>query len=278
MNSARVVLLGTGTPNADPDRSGPSLAVVVEDKAYVVDFGPGVVRRAAAAQRRGVLALRTTNLETAFLTHLHSDHTTGYPDLILTPWVLGRSKPIDVYGPPGLASMTNHILSAYEMDREIRVCGLEPCNPEGYGAVAHEIGPGNCYQDKYVTVEAFEVDHGDGWVALGYQFTTKSRRIVISGDTAPIESVIEIWKDCDLLVHEVYSTAGFLRRPREWQKYHSHMHTSSEQLAEIAVRVNPKTLLLTHILLWGSTEQELVNEITQRYEGEVICGEDLGVY
>ena len=278
MNRARVVLLGTGTPIADPDRSGPSLALVVEDKAYVVDFGPGVVRRAAAAQLNGVQALRTTNLETAFLTHLHSDHTTGYPDLISTPWVLGRSKPIDVYGPPGLASMTNHILAAYEMDREIRVCGLEPCNPEGYGAVAHEIGPGNCYQDEYVSVEAFEVNHGDGWVALGYQFTTENRRIVISGDTAPIDSVIEIWKGCDLLVHEVYSTAGLLRCPREWQKYHSHMHTSSEQLAEIAGQVNPKTLLLTHILFWGSTEQELVNEITQGYDGEVICGEDLGVY
>ncbi len=278
MEKTQVVLLGTGTPNPDPERSGPSLAVVVNDKSYIVDFGPGVVRRAAAAYQNGVKALQVKNMEIAFLTHLHSDHTAGYPDLISTPWVLGRSKPIDVYGPPGLANMTNHILDAYEMDREIRVCGLEPSNPEAYGAIAHEIGPGKCYQDQNINVEAFEVNHGEGWMALGYQFTTKDRRIVISGDTTPIDSVIELWRGCDLLVHEVYSTEGFFRRPKEWQSYHENMHTSGAQLAEIAAKVRPKLVLLTHILLWGSTEQELLEEIKQNYDGEVLCGADLGVY
>ena len=111
-STTRIVLLGTGTPNADPDRSGPAVAVIVGKTPYLVDFGPGVVRRAAAAYKKGVKALKVTNIRTVFLTHLHSDHTAGYPDLILTPWVLGREKPLEVYGPEGLAEMTDHILAA----------------------------------------------------------------------------------------------------------------------------------------------------------------------
>src|SRR5215468_4919831 len=121
----RVVLLGTGTPVPDPDRSGPATAIVVDDSAYLVDFGPGVVRRAkAAVLDRGITALEPANLKVAFATHLHSDHTAGYPDLILTGWTAGRRTPLEVYGPTGLQSMTEHILQAYRIDIETRT------NPE----------------------------------------------------------------------------------------------------------------------------------------------------
>src|SRR4026207_1678372 len=127
-NSSRsqVVLLGTGTPNADPERSGPSVAIVVNDTPYLVDFGPGVVRRAAAAFRKGVKGLAVKNLSRAFVTHLHSDHTAGYPDLILTPWVLERKEPLEVFGPKGIKPMTEHILKAYSADIDIRLNGGEP--------------------------------------------------------------------------------------------------------------------------------------------------------
>jgi glyoxylase-like metal-dependent hydrolase (beta-lactamase superfamily II) len=99
--STRIVLLGTGTPSPDPDRSGPATAVVVNGTPYLIDFGPGVVRRIAAASQKGVAGLGVVNVRVAFLTHLHSDHTAGYPDLILTPWSVGRSQPLEVYGPAG---------------------------------------------------------------------------------------------------------------------------------------------------------------------------------
>ena len=111
----KIILLGTGTPNAEPDRSGPSVALMVDETPYIFDFGPGVVRRAAAA------GLPLVKLNRAFLTHIHSDHTTGYPDLILTPWTLGRVEPLEVYGPSGIHKMTEHILEAYEEDIKERL-------------------------------------------------------------------------------------------------------------------------------------------------------------
>src|SRR6266568_2128653 len=109
----KVILLGTGTPRPFPDRSGPATAIVVEDRAYLVDFGPGVVRRAAAAAERGTSALDPARITVAFATHLHSDHTAGLPDLILIPWVMGRTQ-FDVYGPLGTEEMTEHVLAAWQ--------------------------------------------------------------------------------------------------------------------------------------------------------------------
>ncbi|MBI3834339.1 MAG: MBL fold metallo-hydrolase [Planctomycetes bacterium] len=121
----RVVLLGTGTPNADPEHSGPAVAIVVDDTAYLVDCGPGVVRRAAAAYEKGIAALEPSKLRLLYVSHLHSDHTVGLPDLLLTPWVLGRDAPLVVYGPVGIKNMTDHIEQAYEEDIHMRIDGLE---------------------------------------------------------------------------------------------------------------------------------------------------------
>src|SRR5690606_59365 len=119
-SSPRIVLLGTGTPSPDPERSGAATAIVVNGTPYLVGFGPGVVRRIAAAQQKGVAGLSVTGVRVAFLTHLHSDHTAGLPDLILTPWAVGRIAPLEIYGPAGLEEMTAHVLMAYDADISIR--------------------------------------------------------------------------------------------------------------------------------------------------------------
>jgi hypothetical protein len=111
-NRTQVVLLGTGMPRPNPARSGPATAIVVNGRAYLVDAGPGVVRRAQAAFEMGIQALAPVNLTTTFLTHLHSDHTVGLPDLIFTTWVQGRKGPINLYGPAGTEAMTGHIMQA----------------------------------------------------------------------------------------------------------------------------------------------------------------------
>lgn len=274
----QLVLLGTGTPNADPDRFGPAVAIVVNDAPYVIDSGPGVVRRAAAAARNGVKGLAVEKLRRLFITHLHSDHTTGLPDFIFTPAVLDRDAPLEIYGPPGTKKMTGLILKAYAEDINIRLHGLEPAKPRGYEVRAQDVKPGIIYKDANVTVKAFAVKHGSWKDAYGYRFETADRTIVISGDTAPAESIIEACNGCDVLVHEVYSTTGFARRPPEWQHYHSSFHTSSKELAEIAAKTRPKLLVLYHQLLWGATKEQLLEEIKQRYQGPVAFGNDLDVY
>src|SRR5947207_3815876 len=205
-----VVVLGTGTPNADPDRFGPATAVVVDDRAYLVDAGIGIVRRAASAQHSGVGALAVRKLTRAFITHLHSDHTLGLADLILSPWVLDRDAPLDLYGPAGLQRMTDHLREAYADDVRIRMSGGEPRHSDaGRQVRAHEIAPGLVYRDDRVTVTAFAVSHGDWPHAFGYRFQTPDRTIVISGDTGPDSHIDEQCARCDVLVHEVYSAAGF---------------------------------------------------------------------
>jgi ribonuclease BN (tRNA processing enzyme) len=157
----KVVLLGTGAPAPDPERSGPATAIVVNDTAYLVDLGPGVVRRANAAFLRGVQALEPTKERIVFVTHLHSDHTLGYSDLIFTPWTMGRRIALEVYGPKGLKAMTEHLLDAYRVDIETRTNadGNQHDFPEGYNVNAHEITSGIVYKDANVTVTAFATKH-----------------------------------------------------------------------------------------------------------------------
>jgi ribonuclease BN (tRNA processing enzyme) len=277
----RVVFLGTGTPNADPQHSGNSVAIVVNNTPYIVDFGPGLIRKAAALspQYGGKIAgLEVANIKRAFLTHLHSDHTTGYPDLILTPWVLGRDAPLEVYGPEGIAAMTERILEAYREDIRMRIYGLEPANNQGWRVISHEIKEGIIYKDENVTVEAFRVEHGSWPEVYGFKFTTPDRVIAVSGDTRPCPNLVEKCKGVDILVHEVYSQEKLKERTPFWQKYHPQFHTSTLELAEIAKQVQPGLLILYHQLFWGITDRELVTEITDHYKGQVVSAKDLDVY
>jgi ribonuclease BN (tRNA processing enzyme) len=277
--AAQLVVLGTGTPNADPDRSGPALAVVVNGTAYLVDAGPGVVRRAAAAQRAGIAALEPKRLARVFITHLHSDHTVGLPDLIFTPWVLERKEPLTVYGPPGIKAMTDHLEQAYAEDVRVRIDGAEPANETGYRVSAHEVAPGVVYRDSNVVVRAFAVAHGDWKVAYGYRFDGGGRSIVVSGDTRASDAVVRACSGCDVLVHEVYSAEMFVRRAPEWQRYHAAAHTSTKELAALAARARPKLLVLYHQLFWGTDDAGLLREIRAAgYKGPVVSAKDLGVY
>ena len=277
-SKTQVVLLGTGTPNADPDRSGPAIAVVVNDTSYVVDSGPGVVRRAAAAAKKGIKGLAVEKLRRLFLTHLHSDHTVGLPDFIFTPAVLERDAQLEIFGPPGTKRMTSFILKAFSEDIGLRLKGLEPAKPRGYDVLAQDVKPGVVYKDINVTVKAFAVKHGSWQYSYGYRFETSDRVIVVSGDCAPSESVIEACNGCDVLVHEVYSATAFTHRSPEWQRYHSSFHTSSKELAEIAGKAKPKLLVLYHQLFWGTTPDALVEEIRKYYQGAIVSGNDLDIY
>jgi ribonuclease BN (tRNA processing enzyme) len=291
-SGTRLVLLGTGTPQPDPDRSGSATAIVVNGRAYLVDFGPGVVRRAAAASmEKGIRELSPANIRVVFTTHLHSDHTAGYPDLILTPWTMGRQQPLELYGPNGLKEMTDHLLQAYREDIAIRRDGMEKASPEGWKVNVHKVKAGVVFRDDNVTVTAFPTKHGDWAESYGYRFDTADRSIVISGDTTPVQETIDACRGCDILVHEA-QTMKFLSNPMrpnaqgyDINAYVARYHTTTEQLVELARKTKPGLLVLYHnpITLhpdkrpFASTPEDLLKEM-KGYSGRVVVGRDLDVY
>jgi ribonuclease BN (tRNA processing enzyme) len=293
------VLLGTGTPVPDPDRSGPASAIVVDDSAYLVDFGPGVIRRAkAAVLDRHITALEPANLKVAFVTHLHSDHTAGYPDLILTGWTAGRRTALEVYGPTGLQSMTDHLLQAYRIDIETRTNseGDQRGSPEGWKVNAHDIKGGIVYKDGKVTVTAFPTKHA--MESYGFRFDTPDRSVVISGDTSPTDDTIKACNGCDVLIHEARALDLLARLPEERRAFGARNHTTSEQLAALATKAKPRLLIVYHawISWWPglassgnepvglstgqphSSADVLQKEIGSRYSGHFVIGRDLDVY
>lgn len=273
----QVVLLGTGNPGPDPDRSGPATAIVVNGTAYLVDFGPGVVRRASAAfLDKGVKALETTKLRVAFVTHLHSDHTVGYADLIFTPWTIGRRVPLEVYGPRGLKAMTEHILEAYRVDIETRTNpdGNQRGFPEGHDVNAHEITAGVIYKDSNVTVTAFPTKHA--MESYGYRFDTPDRSIVISGDTHPTQETIDACRGCDVLIHEAHTPAWLATRPETFQRFSAKYHTTTPELAELAIKAKPRLLILYHYN--GLSAEELMADMLAHYPGHFVVGRDLDIY
>lgn len=281
-SGSEVVMLGTGMPAADPDRSGPAVAVVVNGTAYLVDCGPGVVRRAAAAAQHDPLpALQASNLKIVFITHLHSDHTLGYPDLILSSWVLGRKEPLAAYGPLGLQDMTRHILEAWKKDIDVRTRGREKqsARPE---VQVHEIQPGVVYRDANVKVTAFLVRHGSWDEAFGYRFDTPDRSIVISGDTSPSDSVVKACNGCDLLLHEMYDDSMLKASDQDKapsRKYFAAFHTSAQELAKIANEARPKLLVLYHQMGAPVDDARMLDALRSGgYKGPAVSAHDLDVY
>jgi ribonuclease BN (tRNA processing enzyme) len=274
----RIVMLGTGTPIPDPDRMGPSVAVIVDSVPYLFDAGTGVVRRAAAAQRSGVEGLRMPQLQRVFLTHLHSDHTLGLADLLFTPWIQGRTVPLEVYGPPGTQRLVNGILDGNDEDIRERVASSGGPAANGWKANVHEIAEGVVYTDARVTIRAFAVTHSAWKYAFGYRIETPDRSIVISGDTRPSPAIAAACNGCDVLIHEVYSDSGFATMKPVRQAYHAQAHTSATQLGTIATNARPKLLILTHLLFFGASEGRMLAEVRSTFRGNVVLARDLQLF
>ena len=276
MSRAQVIILGSGTPNAEADRVSSGVALAVDGRPYLVDCGHGVVQRVVQAHEAGVINWDTTDLTRLFVTHLHADHTVGLPDLLFTPWIHGRDEKLIACGPAGLQRMARHLLLAYEENiREHRAA--HPSSESGYQIDARDISEGLCYHDERVEVHALRANHGD-LNAFSYKIITAAGTVVISGDTKPVAAFADWARGCDLLIHEVYSSSQFASRPPAWQRYHARVHTSTAELTALAREIRPRQLLLYHQLFWGLQPDELVAEVKREYAGEVISTKDLDVF
>ena len=275
--STKLFILGTGTPNPNPERMGSSYLVLANDEPYLFDYGTGVVRRIAAFSTSWggeYQALEVENLKYAFLTHIHSDHTLGLADLIITPWIMGRSEPLKIFGPKGAKNMHTNIIKAYQPDIDYRIYGTQPQNSTGYKVIFNELKDKFVYQDENIKVTAFLNDHGDLQESYGFLIETTDKKILISGDTAMSKNLISYGENLDYLIHEIYSQKGFNNKTPDWQKYHQAHHTGPKEVAEIANLLQPKSLILSHILFWGSSEQEILDEVKTFYSGKIIVAED----
>ena len=281
ISETKLIILGSGTPNPDPERYGSGYAVVVNDDAYIVDFGPGIVRRISAMSPTWggeFSSMELENINIAFLTHIHSDHTGALADLILTPWIMGRDEPLNLYGPKGLKLMSKNITEAYIDDINYRLYGSQPANELGFTTNVTEISEdGTIFKDKNVEVIAFKNAHGDFKNSFGFLFISEDKKILFSGDTAVSENLIKYGTDLDILVHEVFSSETFVNKTKDWQIYHQAHHTSSIDLGIIADKLQPKKLVLSHILFWGASEESLLKDIKKNFNGQAIVAKDLMV-
>lgn len=278
----KVVILGTGTPLTYPDRSGAGVAIISGGKAYLVDAGAGMFRKAREANLNGIEELASPNLDKLFITHLHSDHTVGLANMILAPWVLRRDMPLKIYGPPGTKHMADNISAAYREDIDMRLHGSQPATENGYKVETHEHSKaGIIFEDENITVEAIKVPHGSWEQAYGYKFTEKEtgKTAVISGDTAKSDAILDAARGADFLVHEIVSEISLNTRPKDWQVYQRSFHTTPSELAELANEAKPKQLILYHQIYWHKDHDNLADEVRAAgYTGNVVSANDLDVF
>lgn len=273
--TTQVVLLGTGMPRPNPAASGPATAVTVGERVFLFDAGPGVMRQLEAA------GLPISGPTALFLTHLHTDHTAGYPELVLISWVMRRLHAFPVYGPPGTERFDSLIRAAWATDIRIRTEGLEQEIPGGERVTVREFdGDGVIYDSAGVVVTAIRVPHGDFPDSYGFKIVTPDRVIVISGDTAPSAELEAAARGADVLVHEVYSAAHLTPEDRpggeQWPAYMRAFHTSDVEIGQLAARAGPTLVLLTHIIRMGATDAELLAGVRAGgFTGRVEVGRDL---
>jgi ribonuclease Z len=268
----RVTLLGTGAPPPALDRFGPSTLVEVGKEKLIFDAGRG------AMQRLYQLGLPFADITGMFLTHHHSDHVVGFPDLWLTGWIGrpwgGRKTPLPVWGPAGTVPMMEHLPQAFAVDIRVRTRNY---GADGVMLVPSEIEEGVVFDRNGIKVTTFAVDHGDEHLpALGYRIDYRGYSAVISGDTTFNENLIRHAQGTDLLVHEVVAIGADAPEPPEQQRRIAANHTTVEQAAEVFSRVRPRLAVYTHLLLFGSAKAEdLIPATRRRYSGSLLVGEDL---
>jgi ribonuclease BN (tRNA processing enzyme) len=275
----QVVMLGTGTPVPDAYRAGPSIAIIHKGEAYLFDVGAGAIQNAAIARYKyDIPSLYPSQICCVFLTHMHSDHTMDYSELAFTLW-WRRRTPISAWGPVGLEQTTNAMFEMMAADTALRASGVQPLqNPDAYKVNVTEIEEGVVFEKDDLTVEAFLVNHGEIKPAYGYRIITDDRTIVISGDTAYNEKVLQMSRGVDLLFHEVISDSGLATTAEFWQKYHRSAHTVASDLGRLASEAQPGLVVLYHALFYGVPESNVVDEVESTYDGKVVLANDLDIF
>ncbi len=270
----RVTLLGTGNPRPSIDRFGPAILVEAGDTRLLFDCGRGATQR--LFQLEGAPLLRS--IDAVFLTHLHSDHVVGLPDLWLTGWLFGRHWPLSLYGPKGTAELATHLTAAFAFDVKMRQQD-EGLAPDGARLKAKDGLPGVLFQKNGLSVVAFAVDHGPVRPAFGYRIDFAGHSVVLSGDTRATDAVAAQAKGVDLLVHEVMSPEADRRLtaiddPKANEKILAH-HATPEDCGRLFAKARPRLAVYSHIVPSPATDEDLIPPTRKFYDGPLEIGHDL---
>ncbi|NQU59127.1 MAG: MBL fold metallo-hydrolase [Rhodospirillales bacterium] len=274
-----VTLLGTGTPPPLMTRFGPATLVQVNGKALLFDVGRG------ATQRLWEKKVPLGKIDHVFLTHLHSDHVVGIPDLMLTGWLtspFGRRKgQFHINGPKGTKNLMSHLRQAYDWDIQTRI------NDQGFketGVIPNvkEVYDGYVWNEDGIKVTAFKVNHGKKIdPAFGYRIDFDGRSVVISGDTKPDDNLVKNAQGADLFIHSVAAIKQELRdSAKHWNIIMDH-HSEPEDAGKTFAQTRPKMATYSHIVLLtnGKIKPPSFEDLTTRtrteYDGPFVVGQDL---
>lgn len=268
-----VTLLGTGCPPPNPRRRGPATLFARGDVRFLVDAGSGVAARLVEAGRR------VFELERVFLTHLHSDHVIDLGHLVLSRWIVGQDRPLEVFGPAGTRAHVEKLLALWEWDVEVRRSHMHDREPLRVGVT--EIEEGVVFSAGGVTVTAFAVEHEPVKPAFGFVLEGGGRRVVISGDTRPCENLVRHARGADVLIHECTDATqaawspgcGWPTREAKVRDLASY-HTGPDEVGKVAARAGVATLVLTH-LMPGSDPADVAARVARDFTGKIVVGEDL---
>jgi len=255
----KITLLGTGTPFPSAERFGSAILVEAGGKKLLFDCGRGAVIRLAQT------GVKPSEIDGLFLTHLHSDHVVGIPDLWLTGWFLGRRAPLRVWGPQGTRSMMEHLVEAYAFDLRIRE-SAEGLPRKGAEIDAEDVDQGKVYDDGSMRVTAFAVDHGSVKPAFGYRIDHGGHSAVISGDTKFSENLVKFAKGADCVIQTAWSAEERNPTPPAQRSI-----ASVEDAARVFEMVAPRLGVVYHY----KDEQGLAEAIRAGYEGSFVIAKDL---
>lgn len=274
-----VTLLGTGTPPPLMSRFGPSTLVEVGGRMFLFDAGRG------ATQRMWQLRKPFGKLDSLILTHLHSDHVVGVPDIWLTGWLRGpygrRDEPLMVMGPEGTENLMSNLQEAYDWDVDTRVED-QGMSRMAAGIAATNIGAGVVYDQDGITITAFENNHGELIdPSLGYRIDYDGRSVVISGDTKRVDDLIELSQGVDLLLHSIGAARQeLLDSAPIWQRIMDH-HIEPEDAGRVFAETRPKMAVFTHVVALTNGRippvgaEEIMARMRTTYDGPVTMGQDL---
>jgi len=275
----RLILLGTGGgPTPKKSVSAPAQVIVVDGALYVVDCGDGVARQLVLA------GLSLLKLRHIFITHQHSDHNADYGNLILLSWATGLVTRVDSWGPPPLTKITKLFLemNAYDIRTRISDEGRVPLAPLVH---SHEITEaGLVMRDELVKVTAALVDHPLVKPAFAYRFDGPDRSIVISGDTARSDSLVNLARGADVLVHEAMwlpAVDQIVSRNPNAPTLKKHLlasHTVAEDCGRVAQAAGVKMLVLSHLVPGGDatiTDDMWIAAAGRHFPGRIVVGKDL---